>query len=68
MKPLKDLKLFVTIKSIKGNRPIPITVAKLHERIILVRNKVYSALLTYLKYKECTRDDILSLLIGLSIV
>ena len=60
MKLLKDLKLFVTMKSIKGDRPMPTIVAKLCERITLVRDREYSALSTYLECKGYARNDVLS--------
>ena len=66
IKLLKDLKLFVTTKSTKGDGPTPTTVAKLRERITLVRDRECSTLSTYLVHKGCTRDDVLSSLIALN--
>ena len=65
-KLLKDLKLFVAVKSTKGDGPTPTTVAKLRERITLVRDREHSTLSTYLVYKGCTRDDVLSSLTALN--
>ena len=63
---LKDLKLFVAMKSTKGDGPTPTTVAKLRERITLVRDREHITLSTYLVYKGCARDDVLSSLTALN--
>ena len=63
LKLMKDLKLHVVMKSISGDNAIPATIVKLCEMIELIRDCSFNNLLTYLKSKGCTRDNVLVALI-----
>ena len=62
LKLLKDLKVYVVLKTLKEDDPAPTTIVKLRERLNSIRNRPFINLRTYLVCRGCDRDDVLDTL------
>ena len=62
LKLLKDLKVYVVLKTLKEDDPVPTTIVKLRERLNSIRNRPFINLRTYLVCRGCDRDDVLDTL------
>ena len=58
LKLLKDLKLYVVMKTIKNDEPVPSTITLLRERCNSTRERPFIDLKTYLICRGCERVDV----------
>ena len=59
LKLIKDLKLYVALKTIKDDDHVPTAIVKLRERLSFTRNRPFVDLRTYFFSRGCERDDVL---------